>query len=103
MVASVWSTAPDVFPGIVLDAFVIMPNHVHAILTLGDVVKWFKTLTTVENAKGVTLLGWPRFPGRLWQHRSYDHIVRNAADLERVRRYIEANPWRWSRGDLYVS
>jgi REP element-mobilizing transposase RayT len=113
MVADVWSTAPDVFPGVVLDAAVVMPNHLHAVLmlgtdhvernpTLGDVMKWFKTLTTVEYAKSVALLGWPRFPGRLWQHRSYDHIVPDNADLERVRRYIEANPWRWTGDDLYV-
>lgn len=91
-----------------------MPNHIHAILTLGsdniernptlgDVLKWLKTLTTVEYAKCVTLLGWPHFPSRLWQRRSYDHIIRNDADLERIRAYVEGNPWSWSRDDLHVA
>lgn len=113
MVADVWRTAPDVFPGVELDAFVVMPNHVHAILTLGtgtiernptlgDVMKWFKTLTTVEYVKGVMTRGWPRFHDRLWQHRSYDHIIRNDADLDRVRAYIEVNPWKWDRDNLYI-
>lgn len=113
MVAQVWSTAPHVFPGIVLNAFVVMPNHIHAILTLGsddvqrsptlgDFVRWFKILTTVAYVKGVTLLGSPRFPGRLWQHRSRNRIVRREVDMERVRAYIEANSWWWARDDLYV-
>jgi len=112
MVGALWRAAPDVSPGVVLDAFVVMPNHLHAILTLGseaiennptlgDVIKWFKTITTVTYAKGVTNDGWPRFRDRLWQQRSYDHIIRNEADLDRVRAYIEANPWEWSRDDLY--
>lgn len=113
MVADVWRTAPDVFPGVVLDAFVVMPNHIHAVLTLGtetvecnptlgDVMKWFKTLTTVEYAKDVTTQGWPRFHDRLWQHRSYDHIIRDDADRGRIRAYIEENPWKWGRDDLYI-
>jgi len=112
MVADVWHTAPDIFPGLTLDAFVVMPNHFHATLTLGtdaieanptlgDVIKWFKTCTTVAYADGVALDGWPRFRERLWQRLSYDHIIRNGADLDRVRAYIEANPWNWRRDNLY--
>lgn len=114
MVAEVWCTAAGVFSGVVLDAYVIMPNHVHAIVTLGtdavehnptlgDVMKWFKTLTTVRYAKGVANRDWPRFNDRLWQRGSYDHILRNEADLDRVRAYIEANPWTWGRDVLYAA
>lgn len=114
MVADVWCAAIDVFPGVVLDAFVIMPNHFHAMVTLGtdsiehnptigDVMKWFKTLTTVEYAKGVANHGWPRFRDRLWQRGSYDHIIRNDEDHERIRTYIEANPWTWGQDDLYAA
>ena len=33
MVRSVWEGLPDRFPGMELDAFVVMPNHVHGIAT----------------------------------------------------------------------
>jgi hypothetical protein len=39
--------------------------------------------------------GWPPYDGRLWQRGFYDRIVRNDYDLEKFRRYIEANPARW--------
>jgi REP element-mobilizing transposase RayT len=32
MVARVWSGLPENIPGLVLDEFVVMPNHIHAIL-----------------------------------------------------------------------
>ncbi|MGH9490924.1 MAG: transposase, partial [Terriglobales bacterium] len=32
--------------------------------------------------------------GPFWQHESYDHVVRDAAEGVRIRRYIEANPLR---------
>jgi hypothetical protein len=31
----------------------------------------------------------------LWQRNYYEHIVRDAADLNRIRAYIERNPARW--------
>ncbi|MEX0781938.1 MAG: hypothetical protein WED87_07615 [Dehalococcoidia bacterium] len=31
----------------------------------------------------------------LWQRNYHEHIVRNPADLERIERYIRANPARW--------
>ena len=45
--------------------------------------------------------------GYFWQHESYDHIVRDPAELDRIRRYILNNPvkaglvdewrdWPWS-------
>ena len=31
-----------------------------------------------------------------WQARFYDHIIRNEADLHRIREYIDNNPLRWA-------
>jgi putative transposase len=37
MIQSVWNELPDRYPGVAIDAFVIMPNHVHSIIVLtGD-------------------------------------------------------------------
>ncbi len=55
-----WQALPKRFPGVTLDEFIIMPDHVHFILwldsaredppTLGDVVGAYKSLTTVARA-----------------------------------------------------
>ena len=62
---------------------------------LGDVVGWFKTMTTNEYIKGVRQGIYPRFDTKLWQRNYYEHIVRNEADLSQVRRYVYENPIRW--------
>ena len=77
-----------------LDAWVVMPNHVHVIVTpleghqLRDILHGWKRFTALEiNRKRGK-------QGQLWQHESYDHIVRNERSLARIQRYIEENPIR---------
>jgi putative transposase len=110
MVRSVWQALPDRFPGMELDAFVIMPNHVHGIVafvgaglalpgdkgaassapTLGDVVRAFKSLSAIR----VNCL--LRRSGSLWQRNYYEHVIRNERELDRIREYIATNPLRWA-------
>jgi putative transposase len=64
--------------------------------TLGQIVGWFKTMTTNEYIRGVKQLGWPPFPGKVWQRNYYEHIIRNREALERIRAYTQTKPERWS-------
>jgi len=111
MIGRWWGELPQKFPPVTLDEFVVMPNHLHGILTigitsvsspqksspkLGDVVDWFKTMTTNEYIRCVKMSGWRGFPGRLWQRGYYDHVIRDGADLERIRQYIVNNPAKWT-------
>jgi putative transposase len=63
--------------------------------TLGDLVGAFKSIAAVEYIRGVKTKAWPQFRHRLWQRNYYEHVIRNEADLNRVRRYIDENPVRW--------
>jgi hypothetical protein len=63
---------------------------------IGDIVGAFKSITTYEYARGVQTSGWPPFPGRLWQRNYYEHVIRDDADLDRIRQYIDDNPARWA-------
>ena len=75
-----------------LDEWVIMPNHVHALLqlktdeTLSRVLHSLKSYTAKEINR---LLGKS---GEFWQSESYDRIVRSEAELEHFRTYIRENP-----------
>jgi REP element-mobilizing transposase RayT len=60
-------------------------------------IQWFKTMTTNAYIRGVKQSGWSSFPGRLWQRNFYDHILRDEADLDRVREYIRNNPLAWEQ------
>ena len=75
-----------------LDAWAVMPNHFHALVTplarwtLGSVVQGWKG----ASARAINLqLGTT---GRLWQPEPYDHIVRSEEQMAHYRRYIAENP-----------
>jgi len=68
-------------------------------LAMGEIVQWFKTMTTNEYIRGVKQNGWTPFPGKLWQRNYYEHIIRNENDLNRIREYIFNNPANWANDD----
>lgn len=73
----------------------------HLSTTLGDVMDWFKTMTTNAYIKGVKQADWPPFPGRLWQRNYYERIIRDDAELSAVREYILFNPANWAVDEEY--
>ena len=80
--------------------FVVMPNHIHLLLDLnniplGDIIRQFKTLTTLQYINGVREGLFPRFEKRLWQRNYFDHIVRDTKDFLRIEEYIKNNPAQW--------
>ena len=76
-----------------LGAWVVMPNHVHAVIKpfrpLPDVVRWIKGST----ARAANLI-LGRTGAAFWQRESYDHLVRSSEEMDRISRYIERNPVR---------
>ena len=63
--------------------------------SLGRVAQAFKSLTTHEYIAAVKAHGWPIFAGRLWQRNYWEHVIRDAPDLNAIREYIANNPLRW--------
>ncbi len=43
---SVWNTLPERFPGVELDEYVIMPNHVHGIITLLEITPYVPDISS---------------------------------------------------------
>ena len=74
-----------------LHAFVVMPNHVHLLMTpLVAVSRVMQSLKRFTAREGNRILG---LTGRsFWQDESYDRLVRNDAEFERITHYIEMNP-----------
>lgn len=88
-----------------LGDYVVMPNHVHALLIafdgweledlLGSVKKW--TSRHIGNwlekqPEDIRPAGPTHNKPRFWQHESYDRIVRDIEELVRFRKYITDNP-----------
>jgi REP element-mobilizing transposase RayT len=95
VVVSSWGEIPKHFPNVTPDEFVVMPNHLHGILLLGDVEAGHARLlpVIVGSFKSAVsrLAGFP-----IWQRSYWDRIIRSEAELNQARRYIEENPFRWS-------
>ena len=103
-----WLWMGNRYDHIILDAWVIMPNHLHGILVIADgrggsrtaptdnrkplgrLIGAFKTVSTKRVNK------MRRTPEvKLWQRNYYEHIVRNENELNRIREYIVNNPMQW--------
>ncbi len=117
MVRNTWRELANKYPLVKLDEFVVMPNHLHGLITvaippldalllpdplegypsLSGIVGWFKTMSTNWYLRGIREDGWPRYDRHLWQPSFHDHIVRDDAGMDRIRSYIEANPALWHK------
>jgi REP element-mobilizing transposase RayT len=77
-----------------LEAFVVMPNHVHVLVTarpnvhVGDMARILKggSSFAVNKALGRT--------GNLWQRDYFDRVIRDSDHFRRTLEYIEWNPVR---------
>jgi len=113
IVKQYWEDIPNHFPNIELDAFVIMPNHIHGIIVIKDennfgrdvqlnvsarispkkgslsvIIRTYKAAVTREcRNKGLN--------GFHWQPRFYEHIISEEKELHNIRDYIIDNPLKW--------
>ncbi len=91
-----------------IDKYVIMPNHVHALImifpesagaspcpTISDIVCPFKSISTILCRKA-------GFEDRqLFQESFHDHIIRGDKDYEKIWEYIDTNVVRWESDCFY--
>ena len=119
IVSACWGELPYHYPRIDLDAFVVMPNHVHGVILLRDddnpdatgagskpaptkpneanryglpeIVRGFKTFASRRINEYRNASGAP-----VWQRNYYERVIRNGNELTAVRQYILANPASWA-------
>lgn len=92
---------PEKYPSVSVEKYVIMPDHVHMLLgigqgtsdpspTLGNIIGWYKYQVTKEANRILGTEG-----KKLFQRSYYDHVIRNQADYNEAWEYIENNPRKW--------
>lgn len=115
-----------------LDAYCIMSNHVH--LVFAPLLS-YREMREVQSSRGLrfisenpplnnimqSLKGWTAWKanqvlgrkGSFWRGESYDHVIRNSGEYERIVRYVLQNPvkagivndwreWKWSYSRDFV-
>lgn len=117
-----WGDIPAHFPNVELDAFVVMPNHVHGIIVITEGVvgaenvlcrqgvssgraenvpprqSLSRTLGSVVRGVKIGVKLWFRANMRVstvWQRNFYEHVIRNDKSRDHIREYIANNPARW--------
>jgi putative transposase len=111
IVKKCWEDLPRHYHFLELDAFIVMPNHIHGILmitgnsnvgaglkpaptntchALPEIVRALKTFSARRINEIRSTPGTP-----VWQRNYYEHVIRNEIDLEEIREYIQNNPLKW--------
>ena len=107
-----------------LDAFVVMPNHIHGIVVITDgagATGRSPLHYTDDGPRGPAKRSLASFicgykpavtrrinqlrdtPGaRVWQRNYYERVIRDDDELARARSYVADNPGRWAADDYFV-
>jgi REP element-mobilizing transposase RayT len=104
-----WEWLASQYSYVVLHSFIVMPNHVHAVIeinsdlvtdisikikTLSELIGAYKTTTS----KQIHHIGNDKFA---WQRSFHDHIIRDDAGYGRICNYIETNPEKWEKDTFF--
>ena len=81
---------PAKYNGVTLDKFVIMPNHIHMLITQNDSAVTLSAIISRLKSHVTKQAGQP-----VWQQSFHDHIVRDQKPYDTVWEYIDTNPQKW--------
>jgi REP element-mobilizing transposase RayT len=97
-----WLALEQRFPGIMLDEFVVMKDHIHGLIfidaevpdspVLGDIMKAYKSMVKKRWRDHLEAINQPS-QDAIWQRNYYDSIIRDQPHLDYVRLYIINNPY----------
>jgi len=119
IVSACWIEIPHHFPNVKIEAYVVMPNHIHGILTIHSnwkgagsqeklaapmesfgkptprsiptIVRSFKAAASRHSRESGYVKG-----ESIWQRGYYEHVLRNTREYVEVTNYILQNPARWA-------
>jgi REP-associated tyrosine transposase len=93
IVEETWTSIPAHLPAVAIDAYVVMPNHLHGIVWLARAGHAPPLPVVIASFKAAA----SRAAGRaLWQRSFHDRVIRNESELQTLRRYVVDNPIRWA-------
>ena len=100
---------PNHFNNVFVDEYIIMPNHIHIIISIVGVQNFEslrneyqkiipKSIGSIVRSYKASVTKWCKendYKKFKWQRNYFEHIVRNNEDYIRIREYIINNPLRW--------
>lgn len=93
---------PKHFPGVRLDKYVVMPNHIHAIVILPPGNSGLSTLIGAYKSYVTRRIHEDSPDIRVWQESFHDHVIRDQRGYEKIWLYIDTNPLKWEDDCFYL-
>jgi len=111
-----WVKSFEIRKEVIIDEFVIMPNHFHSIVfiqhqkqlqekstagpknkSISSLVAGFKSIVTTK----INQIRCAPFQP-VWQRNYHEHIIRNEKSLHNIREYTRNNPCTWRKDSLFL-
>ena len=95
---------PSVYPMLSVEKYVIMPNHVHALLRIhADESGRLIAAPTISRVVGQMKRRASSEAGvPLWQKSYHEHVIRSERDYREIWEYIDENPAKWAQDRYYT-
>ncbi len=109
----------EIYDGVKVDKYAIMPNHLHILIMLGrqrivcvpqhdrskemlpKIIKALKSTITKDIKKYKKWNAYDAFP-TIWQKSYYDHVIHDENDYLKVWKYTDENPLKWELDKYYT-
>ncbi len=99
--------------GVKTDEYVIMPNHVHIIISIKEERAIHESPLRGSRSVISKIVGYIKMNSskmihninpeiKVWQRSYYDHIIRNESDFIEKHNYIITNPSKWMDDEYYI-
>ena len=90
------------YEDISIDNYVIMPNHIHLIITIKQGQPWATAPTIATIISTLKTMVTKEIGYSIWQRNYYEHIIRNEKEYLEIFEYIENNPINWKKDINYI-
>ena len=95
---------PQHYKHVNVDNYVVMPNHVHLLLSINEIGDDGRPMTAptlswiINQFKGACSkqIGYS-----IWQKSFYDHVIRTQHDYAQIWQYVDENPLKWESDEYY--
>lgn len=111
-----WLELPNHHANILLDEYIVMPNHIHGIIIMKCPVGFGPARTAINRSKSnlSVIIGSYKSTvtkqinrigdvGFKWQRSFYDERIRTNNSFKKIQRYINTNPYNWGADENNIN
>ncbi len=98
---------------IIIDKYVIMPNHIHLIVVIEESKRAIRESPLQKRSLVSKAMGYLKMNAskqihktnhnqKVWQRLFHDHVIRDECDYLKIWNYIDTNPAKWNEDCFFI-